>query len=145
MDSCPVNVFRLEKQGLERVLGSLEARIMDTVWNFDRPVTVGEVQRSLQGERCLTFNTVMTVMNRLVEKGLLIKEGGAGPYVYVSANDRNEFINGMARGVAAGLVRDFGDCAVSQFLAVLIDENPKALNELEQLIRKARHGREGEK
>lgn len=138
LESCPINVFRLGKQGLERVLGSLESDVIEALWGLECPATVGDVQRRLRPERPLSFNTVMTVMNRLVEKRLLAKEGGAGPYLYRPCHSRDEFFNGLARGVAAGLVRDFGDYAVSQFLAALMDENPSALADLERLVQEAR-------
>ncbi len=138
MEAYPINVFRLGKRGLERVLGSLESEILEALWAFERPATAGEVRRALCARRPLSFNTVMTVMNRLVEKGLLAKEGGPGPYRYRPCYSREAFLTELARGVASGLVRDFGDYAVSQFLAALVDEKPSALAELEQLLREAR-------
>lgn len=144
METCPVNVFRLGKRGLERVLGSLESEVLEALWALGRPATAGEVRRALCLKRPLSFNTVMTVMNRLVEKGLLAKEeGGATPYLYRPCYSREEFLNDLARGVAAGLVRDFGDYAVSQFLAALMDENPAALGELERLVQEARQRQGG--
>lgn len=144
MDTCPVNVFRLGKRGLERVLGSLESDVLEALWGLGQAATAGDVQRTLRPVRPLSFNTVMTVMNRLVEKGLLEKEGGASPYLYRPSYSREAFFNGLARGVAAGLVQDFGDYAVSQFLAALINEKPSALADLERLVHEARQ-RQGER
>lgn len=143
LETCPVNVFRLGKRGLERVLGSLESDVLEALWGLAQPATAGDVQRMLRPVRPLSFNTVMTVMNRLVEKGLLAKEGGASPYLYRPCYTREAFFNGLTRGVAAGLVRDFGDYAVSQFLAALIDENPSALADLERLVQEARQRQGG--
>ena len=127
--------FDLDYRGLARVLGELEAKILETIWDLGE-ATVKDVAAALGPEAHV--KTVMTVMNRLVEKGLLAKEGGPGPYRYRPCYSREAFLTELARGVASGLVRDFGDYAVSQFLAALVDEKPSALAELERLLREAR-------
>lgn len=62
--------YKLNEQGLNHFFGPLEAKIMEIIWNKpDR--TIKEVQQQLSEESSINFNTVMTVMNRLVEKGHL--------------------------------------------------------------------------
>lgn len=138
MTGYRANVFRLGKEGLERVLGSLEARVMEEIWQLNRGVTVREVQAALAGEKSLSFNTIMTVMNRLVEKGLLRKKGTDGVNRYLAVQDRDQFMQNLVRGVASGLVKDFGDYAVAQFFAAILDKNPAALTELERLLKQVR-------
>lgn len=135
-----IRMFRLGDRGLRRVLGELEAMIMDVVWAGPGPVTIREVTDRLQAHQPLAFNTVMTVMNRLVDKGLLQRSGRKGSYTYRPAVDRETFLREVARGVAAGLVRDFGGLAVSQFVDVLAEEDPGALAELERALQR-RQGR----
>lgn len=141
MKRCPVSIFRLGKRGLERVLGSLEARVMEALWAASRPLAVREVQEALRAERELSFNTVMTVMNRLAAKGLLAREGGTGPYTYRPRLEREEFVRVLARDVAAGLVRDFGALAASQFVAAVAEERPEVLGEVERLLKEIRSAR----
>ncbi len=111
---------------------------MEAVWAAARPVAVRDVQEALRAERALSFNTVMTVMNRLAVKGLLAREGTCSPYLYRPRLGREEFVRGLAWEVAVGLVRDFGPHAVSQFLAAVAEVSPEALAELERLVREVR-------
>jgi BlaI family penicillinase repressor len=52
------------------VLGSLELDVLCAVWDL-KDAAVSDVVRRLNRSRSLHHNTVMTVMNRLVAKGLL--------------------------------------------------------------------------
>ncbi|QIA27450.1 BlaI/MecI/CopY family transcriptional regulator [Thermaerobacter sp. PB12/4term] len=133
----PIRIFRLGDQGLRRVLGELEATVMEVVWAGPGAVTIREVTERLSSSRQpLAFNTVMTVMNRLVAKGLLRRSGRKGSYTYRPAMDREAFLREVTRRVAAGLVQDFGSLAVSQFVDVLAEEAPDALAELERELRR---------
>ena len=134
----PIRIFRLGAQGLGRVLGELEATVMDVIWASSGPVTIREVTEQLQSRQPLAFNTVMTVMNRLVAKGLLKRSGRKGSYTYRPTMDRDAFLREVTRRVAAGLVQDFGTLAVSQFVDVLAEEAPDALAELERQLRRRR-------
>ncbi|MGH2732732.1 MAG: BlaI/MecI/CopY family transcriptional regulator [Actinomycetota bacterium] len=72
-------------------LGDLEFAIMKLVWEWGRPVTVPEVHRHLSSSRTLAYTTTMTVMSRLVEKGLLTRSEERRPYVYRPALDREDY------------------------------------------------------
>ncbi|MGH7860309.1 MAG: BlaI/MecI/CopY family transcriptional regulator, partial [Candidatus Binatia bacterium] len=52
-------------------LGELELAIMEFVWGRGAEVTVPAVHRHLGRKRGLAYTTVMTVMSRLFDKGLL--------------------------------------------------------------------------
>ncbi len=46
---------------------------MEYLWDKDEQ-SIKAVQQSLEVDKPINFNTVMTIMNRLVEKGILEKE-----------------------------------------------------------------------
>lgn len=133
--------FGLREQGLERVLGELEAAVMETLWS-QGPLSIAGVRAAL-APRELAFNTVMTVLNRLAEKGLLRRDQTQRRSVYSPLVTREAFVRRLTREVAGGLVRDFGQYAVAQFVAALEQEDPERLGELEALL-KARRGGQGE-
>lgn len=135
-----INIFRLRDRGLERVLGSLEAMIMEAIWDAPPPVTIRDVTDRLQRRQPLAFTTVMTVMNRLVEKGLLVRAGSKGSHAYRAAITRDAFVRDVTLDVAAGLIRDFGGLAVSQFVEALAEHDPAALQQLEQALRRRKRG-----
>lgn len=55
-------------------LGDLERRVMEVLWAADAPISVRQVHATLATERDLAYTTVMTVLVRLVEKGLAERE-----------------------------------------------------------------------
>jgi predicted transcriptional regulator len=128
-----VRSFRLDARGLERVLGELEAAIMESLWERGR-ATIREVTEHLSMQRVLTFNTVMTVMNRLVDKGLLVRAKAGRQHVYRPALDRGAFLTEVAHAIARGLVGDMSEYAVPQFAAAVAESDPAKLDELEQLV-----------
>ena len=64
--------FDPHKKGVRKILGDLEADIMEVVWS-KTTITVREVFGELKKTREIAYTTVMTVMTRLAEKGLLQK------------------------------------------------------------------------
>lgn len=118
---------------LEKVLGPLEADVMRAVWRAKAPVSVREVLDSLnRGRReALAYTTVMTVMSRLAEKEILRRTPQGRAYLYEAA------VPDAAAIAVRGIVRDFGESAVAQF----VDEarsDPKLLRRLERLLRERR-------
>jgi predicted transcriptional regulator len=128
--------FDLDSQGLERVLGELETRILETVWALGEP-TVKEVTAQLGPQT--HFKTVMTVMNRMVEKQLLTRRSRGRQFVYTAVLDREAFVQQVANRVLSGLLSDFGSPTMTHFLA---GTTPEQRAELEQLLAKRRNSEE---
>jgi predicted transcriptional regulator len=131
--------FNLDGRGLTRVLGELEARIMEAVWRLGAP-TGKELHAALGAAP--HYKTVLTVANRLVEKGLLAREAPAGDraYRYRATESRAAFLDRVATNVARGLVGDFGPGALAPFVRAADAIDPAYLDELERLVRE-RKGR----
>lgn len=138
--STPIVTFRLRERRLRRVLGDLEADVMEVLWRRGE-ASIREVWEELRRRRSITFNSVMTVMNRLVEKRLLRRADGRGRYRYAPRMDRAALLARVSRDVAEALVEEFGEVAVAQFVAVLRDADPEKLKALERLIRERRKAR----
>ena len=128
-----VHRFKLDGHGLTRVLGELEARIMEAVWRLGT-ATGKDICAALgPGQH---YKTVLTVANRLVEKGLLIREpSGDRAYAYRAAEGREAFLSRVAASVASGLVEDFGRQALAQLVQAADETDPAYLDELERLVR----------
>jgi predicted transcriptional regulator len=115
---------------LSRVLGPLEAEVMEVMWSAAGRMTVRAVLDRLNDGRDspLAYTTVMTVMARLAEKDILRRQLDGRGYVY-------EPIVADAAAIAVrSVVRDFGEAAVAQF----VDEaraDPKLRRRLERLLR----------
>ena len=70
-----------------RQLGELEAQVMSVIWDKGE-ATVQDVKDSLEPDRKLAYTTIMTVMSRLAEKGLLIRRKEGRAYVYKPADSQ---------------------------------------------------------
>lgn len=69
------------RAGLRQIMGELEAEIMECVWELG-PASVKDVHGCLQERREIAYTTVMTVMSRLANKGLLISRPEGRAYIY---------------------------------------------------------------
>ena len=128
-----IHRFNLEGSGLTRVLGELEARIMEAIWQLGTPT--GKELCALLGPN-VHYKTVLTVTNRLVEKGLLLREPTADrAFRYRAAESREAFLGRVTASVANGLVGDFGRHALAQLVEAAEAIDPVYLDELERLVR----------
>ena len=71
-----------------RGLGELERAIMEVVWAADGPLTGRAVVDELGRDRQVAYTTVLTVMDRLVGKGLLTRQRRGRAHTYLAAQSR---------------------------------------------------------
>lgn len=127
--------MRLPGRGAEaKFLGSLESRVMDRLWSRGR-ATVRDVVGDLAPKRPLAYTTVMTIMTRLHDKGLLRRSRDGKTYVYAPALSREQFRARLSRDIVRGLVSEFGDVALAQFAAALDEVDDSHRRSLERLAR----------
>ena len=102
-------------------LGDLERAVMDQVWAAaDRgaaAVSVREVHEQLAGSRDLAYTTVMTVMGRLSDKGLLTREKAGRAFRYSAAGTREELTADTMREQLVGMDTRDRRAAMLHFLA----------------------------
>lgn len=84
-------------------LGALETRLMEALWGAASELSVQGVSDALGPGH--NYKTVMTVLNRLVEKGLLMRELDGRAYRYRPSQSRPQFL----RSAADELVRGYAD------------------------------------
>ncbi|MFF4501124.1 BlaI/MecI/CopY family transcriptional regulator [Streptomyces sp. NPDC001401] len=67
-------------RGERRSPGELESEVLATLWATDRALTPAEIQTDLGGD--LAYNTVHTILRRLHDKGLVLRDadGRRGAY-----------------------------------------------------------------
>ncbi|WP_037574796.1 BlaI/MecI/CopY family transcriptional regulator [Phaeacidiphilus oryzae] len=100
---------------MARQLGELENEIMTRVWQWNRPVMVREVLEDLLREREIAYTTVMTVMDKLYQKGWLRRDREGRAYRYEPVSTREAYTAALmndawatADNPAAALVHFFG-------------------------------------
>lgn len=98
-------------------LGPLEQQILELVWRH-HPVPVHLVLQKLnQGEhKKLAYTTVMTIMTRLVDKGVLhrVKEGRT--YFYSPKKNKKQFLRSLVQSTIAQMVNQYGQEAMAAFI-----------------------------
>lgn len=133
--------FDPDKKGLRKILGDLEVAIMDVVWNTEE-TTVRDVYDALKVKRELAYTTVMTVMSRLAEKGLLKKTKSGTAFLYSPVYSRDDFTQSTVKKVISELLGDFATPTLSQFVEALGDGDPDKMDELAKLIEEKRKKRD---
>jgi predicted transcriptional regulator len=73
-------------------LGELEKAVMDQLWSADEPQTVRQVHEALAARRELAYTTVMTVLQRLAKKNLVVQQRDDRAHRYVPVHTRDELV-----------------------------------------------------
>src|SRR5438128_2876316 len=110
--------LRRPEKAEEKFLGPLETEVMARLWKR-RSATVRDIVEDLARTRELAYTTVMPIMVRLHDKGLLERTREGKTYVYCPAHTRDEHRARLSRDLARGLVAEFGDAALAAFSAEL--------------------------
>lgn len=122
--------YKINKTGLDGVLGSLERQIMAAVWALGE-ATVTDVHVRLETPN--SYETIKTVMARLAEKGLLKRAMDKRAYVYQATLSQDALEAQVSRQMLDSLLTGFGSRAISQF-ADLVKAKPEQLAELRALL-----------
>ncbi len=134
MASSNVNKLKRVRRGEDKFLGSLEAQVMDRVWSRGS-ATVRQIVDDLARSRQLAYTTVMTIMTRLHEKGLLRRSRDGKTFVYRPALSREQFRARLSRDIVRAVVAEFGDVALAQFVAALDDVDERHRKALERVAK----------
>lgn len=112
--------------GARRGAGQLEAEILGALWAADRPLTPSEVQTRIGGD--LAYNTVHTILKRLWDKGMVLRDAGGRRGAYLPAEDATEH---AAQAMHEALGREPDRAAVlERFVTGLGPDDEKMLRRL---------------
>jgi len=128
-----ISVFRPDRPGIRKVLGDLEAEIMELIWA--RPVgqgtTVRDIfetlyERRLSDKRArIAYTTVMNTMTRLAKKKLLRVEKQDQAYIYYPNFTQQEFVSRFVGRILENLLINFSGATLEQ-LDTLPDQQAAA-------------------
>jgi predicted transcriptional regulator len=76
-------------------LGDLERAVMDHLWSQHEPQTVRQVHEALSAHRDLAYTTIMTVLQRLAKKNLVIQHRDDRAHRYAPTHGRDELVAGL--------------------------------------------------
>lgn len=124
---------------ISRSLGPLEAEVMAVLWEAS-PASVRLVTERIntgRPERPLAYTTVMTVMSRLAEKGLLDRTLIGKTYDYRARLSQADFLARLSDDRVTAVLQEFGELALSQFLGHLEQLDPETLRRLVELAQRS--------
>lgn len=121
-------------------LGDLEAAIMNVIWERGE-ATVEEVRGSLDREKQPAYTTVMTVMSRLAEKGVLEREKQGRAFLYRAAAAQSEVAGSMLTNLVDRLYAGSPGRAIAHLIETEEEVGDDELARLEALIRERRSRR----
>jgi predicted transcriptional regulator len=102
--------FDPHAKGLRVFLGPTEARLMELIWTKG-DVTVKKALRYMGESAAPAYTSVMTVLARLAEKGILNRSKDGRFYIYSATGTREQFLRDRISMVRKCLDANFGDKA----------------------------------
>lgn len=102
---------------MERIFGDLEEKIMNIIWEAENPLKPSEVCEKLDSN--CAYTTVMTVLCRLTEKGILERSKKGKAYFYKPIKTKESFLKPKLKQIFQSIIDSYGELAVSQFVDVL--------------------------
>lgn len=106
-----ITVFYPARPGIRKVLGELEAEIMEVIWTLPagEGITVRDIFEVLYERRHLAYTTVMSTMTRLAKKKLLQVEKRDQAYLYMPVFSEQEFISRLVNCILEDLFVSFAE------------------------------------
>jgi predicted transcriptional regulator len=118
-------------------LGPLEARVLDALWTRGCPCNVRDLQPDFPA---IAYTTLMTTLDRLHRKGMLVREKSGRAFLYAPRATRDDFRAAIAGGPLVSMLNDPAGAGplLSFFVDAVGARDEALLDELERLIREKR-------
>ncbi len=118
-------------------MGPLETKVLDVLWANDRAVSVRHVLAAFPE---LAYTTLMTTLDRLYRKGVVLRHKRGRAFVYEPRCSREQMLNERASNQFADLLAatDARSAILSTLVSCVGREDTALLDELEALVRAER-------
>ncbi len=111
-----------------RPMGSLEAAILEVLWDSDDGLKPGDVLDRLEIEPVVSYSTVLTILRRLWKKGLVTRSKDGKAYLYRPTRSREEQVAQAMSEAFSGAADP--SAALGHFVEQLSAEQTSALKRL---------------
>lgn len=118
--------------GYGKLLGPLEQEIMEFLWKSGE--ASGREVHSGLASRQVALTTVLTVLERLVNKGLVAKSKGESVFLFRPSYTKDEFARAVSQDVFRGIMEISSSGICASFVDALADADPGELERLSSLI-----------
>lgn len=96
-----------------KMLGGLEQKIMDVLWSSKNPLKPSEVLAKIESKNAYT--TIMTVLKRMADKKIVLREMKDRVYLYKAAQERCDFASNALEVLFGRLFCSYGQDTVTAF------------------------------
>lgn len=147
-EELDISVFRPDRPGIRKVLGDLEADIIEVIWA--RPAAEGTTVRDVfevlydqrrRAKDTIAYTTVMNTMARMARKHLLRVEKADQAYVYYPTATREEFVSRFVGRIIEDLFVSFAGPTQAAVRAL---PDPQARKRAKRLLDEIAHWRSSE-
>jgi predicted transcriptional regulator len=131
--------FQPHKKDIRKVLGDLEATVMEATWKLDKG-DVKAIHQIVYKEKKVAVTTVATILDRLHKKGLVNRNlltTHSLKYEYSPAFTKMAFENAVVRDVFKGLLETFEDATIYYLVNELGLENRGKIDEIRKSLKRA--------
>lgn len=118
--------------------GDLQIEVMNAVWKLGQG-TVEDVRAEQPKRRRSAYTTIQTVLNRLVDRGLLSRSRQGRAFVYRANLDESEY---LARSIGERLAGASAGARRAALVTLVDDLEPDELDEIAQRANRIRRNRE---
>ncbi|PIR61960.1 MAG: hypothetical protein COU66_01030 [Candidatus Pacebacteria bacterium CG10_big_fil_rev_8_21_14_0_10_44_11] len=116
-------------------LGPLEQEVMKYVWQ-KKTCTARDIVKCLSQDRKISYNTIQTIMTRLVDKGLLNRKLKGKTHVYKPRVKQNSVLSSLMNQVMGNFTNQFGEEALIAFVDGLDDISEETRQQLIKKLQK---------
>jgi predicted transcriptional regulator len=108
-----------------RAAGALESEVLGILREAGGPLSPGEVrQRITAGPAELSYSTVVTIVSRLYDKGLLARQRAGRGFTYTPVDEASLAASRMSQALGSGTDRD---AVLSRFVSGLSGRDARLL------------------
>jgi len=137
------DTLRLSAQGIAKILGDLETRVMHVVWELDHAASARTVHERVARDHPVAIHTVITVLNNLVAKGLLRRQKQNDVLHFEACVTEEEFRREISRRAVEGILSLGSRAIAASFVDVLAERDPEDLALLMRLIQERTQQEDG--
>ena len=90
-----------------QLLGDLEQKIMETLWDSSQPLKPADVKKALKGK--LAYTTIMTVLSRMASKKIVKRKLVGKVYLYSPIEDKEKYVSACMKDLFDRLYISYKD------------------------------------
>ncbi|OLZ60730.1 CopY family transcriptional regulator [Streptomyces sp. IMTB 2501] len=109
-----------------RARGELESNVLATLWSADGPLTARQALERLPGD--LAYTTVLTILSRLYDKGMLVRHREGRGYAYEPARDEASHTAQRMKSLLEG--GSDREAVLTRFVSELSRQDERLLHQL---------------